>query len=339
MRIVLVRLSALGDIVHTWPLAEAIRAARPDAHLTWVVEAPFAPLVDGHPAVDAVLTTATRRWRKRPFAASTGAEIGSLKSRFHELAPDLAIDAQGTFKSAAVTHWTGAPRRVGLARPWRRELIAGIVLNETIDGSSASPHVVATNLELVRAVGGSPPGGSVAPDGRWLLERVPAAHVLPWAFPFAVLLPGAGQADKILSPVVLAETADHLVRRGLTAVVAWGPGERKRAEEVLSHAGDGVVLAPETDLLELAGLLAAANMVVGGDTGPVHLAAALGVPTLAVFLTTDPDRNGLLGPRVGVVSGAAAGRGPGGSATTGHARDVPAVEIRAAVDDLLASQD
>ena len=96
MRIVLVRLSALGDIVHTWPLAAALREASPDSHLTWVVEAPFAPLVDSHPAVDAVITTATRRWRRSPFSARTRAEVAALKSRFAELAPNLAIDSQGS---------------------------------------------------------------------------------------------------------------------------------------------------------------------------------------------------------------------------------------------------
>ena len=125
MRIVLIRLSALGDIVHTWPLAVAIRAARPRAHLTWIVEEPLAPLVEGHPAVDAVLTVATGRWRKRPFSSRTRAEIAAFKSRVHELQPDLSIDAQGTLKSGLITRWCKAPRRVGLARPWRREAVAG----------------------------------------------------------------------------------------------------------------------------------------------------------------------------------------------------------------------
>ena len=96
MRIVLIRLSALGDIVHTWPLAAALRSAEPKAHLTWVVEEPLAPLVEGHPAVDAIVTVATGRWRKHPFSRSTRAEIAVFKTRLHELQPDLAIDAQGT---------------------------------------------------------------------------------------------------------------------------------------------------------------------------------------------------------------------------------------------------
>jgi heptosyltransferase-1 len=336
MRIILVRLSALGDIVHTWPLAVAIREARPDAHLSWVVEAPLAPLVEGHPAVDAVLTTATRRWRSGPFTARTRAEVGAFKSRVRELQPDLTIDAQGTFKSAVVTRWSGAPRRVGIARPWRREAIASLAYTDTLPGSLDHPHVVATNLELVRAVGGDPPPEPTPPDGRWLLAAASAsAPVWPWQEPIAVVLPGAGQPEKILPPSTLAEIAQHLVALNHSVVVAWGPSERDRAEEVVTLGGSGVHLAPPTNLLELTSLLGSARIVVGGDTGPVHLAASLDVPTLAVFLTTDPTRNGPMGAQVEIVSGAAPGRGPGGSATTGRARDVSTGEVCAAVETLL----
>lgn len=339
MRIVLVRLSALGDIVHTWPLAVALRSAQPTAHLTWVVEEPLASLVEGHPAIDAVVTVATGRWRKQPLSARTRAEIAAFKSRIHELQPDLAIDAQGTLKSAMIARWCGAPRRVGLARPWRRELIAGLAYTEISPGSSVHPHVIATNLELVRAVGGEPPPAPTPPDGHWLLARSRPLPDGPLDENYAVLLPGAGQPDKILAAATLAETARHLVDMGMEAVVAWGPSERDRAREVVALGGAGVHLAPATDLMELTFLLGSAAFVVGGDTGPVHLAASLGVPTLAVFLTTDPKRNGPAGAKVAVVSGAAPGRGPGGSATTGRAREVSAAEICTAVDGLLGSRE
>lgn len=340
MRVILVRLSALGDIVHTWPLATAIRTACPKAHLTWAVEEPFLPLVDGHPAVDAVITTATRRWRRRPLASVTRAEIGALKGRFLELAPDLTIDSQGTLKSALVSRWTGASRRVGLARPWRRELVAGALYTETVAGSRDHPHVVATNLELVRAVGGEPPATPPPPDGRWLLGKAGFDPPIgAWRRPFSVLLPGAGHPGKILPEATLADAARHLVAAGIEVVVAWGPSEADRAAEVAALAGPGSHVAPATGLPELAGLLGAACLVVGGDTGPVHLAASLGVPTLAVFTTTDAERNRPLGAAVAVVSGSAPGRGPGGSATTGRARPVSAAEIRTAIGELLGSHD
>jgi len=336
MRILLVRLSALGDIIHAWPLAEAMRAARPQSHLTWVVEAPFEPLVAGHPAVDAVVTTTTKSWRRRPLSTRTRAEVATVKTRLRELQPDLVIDVQGTFKSALVSRWTAAPRRVGLARPWRREWLAGLAYTETVEGSRSSRHVVATNLELGRAVGIEPPPSPVPPDGRWLLARTSAvAPDGPWDGPYAVLLPGAGKTEKVLPPAILADVARHLTGTGMAVVVAWGPGERSRATEVAVAGGAGVHLAPATGLLELAALLASSSVVVGGDTGPVHLAACLGVPTLAVFLTTDPERNGPLGDRVGIVSGARPAAGPSGTATTGAARSVSADEIGAELDRLL----
>jgi heptosyltransferase-1 len=339
MRIVLIRLSALGDIVHTWPLAVAIRAARPQAHLTWIVEEPLAPLVEGHPAVDAVITVATGRWRKRPLSARTRAEVAAFKSRVHELQPDLSIDAQGTLKSGLITRWCRAPRRVGLARPWRREAVAGLAYTETLPGSSGQRHVIATNLELLRSVADEPPDQPTQPDGRWLLGDARADDSNPGEREYSVVLPGAGQPEKILSTSILADTARHLVASGMDVVVAWGPSEGDRARDIVDLGGPGVHLAPPTNLIELTALLGSAAVVVGGDTGPVHLAASLGVPTLAVFLTTDPERNGPVGERVGVVSGAAPGRGPGGSATTGQARSVPASEICTAIEHLLGSQE
>ncbi len=334
MRVVLVRLSALGDVVHAWPLADSIRAARPDVHLTWVVEEPLRDLVEGHPAVDAVLTTSTRRWRRRPWTAATRSEVGRLATRLRELAPDVVLDPQGTVKSAAFVRMSRAPRRIGLARPWRRELLAGLAYTEVVPGRRDRPHVVASTLELVRALGGTPAAVPPPPDGRWLLAGH-AAPGPPTGVRYAVVLPGAGQRGKVMPTGILAQVCDGLVERRLRAVVAWGPGERERAEEVATRAAAAEV-APPTGLVELARLLGGAAVVVGGDTGPVHLAASLGVPTVGVFLVTDWRRNGPLGRRVAVVSGAArVRRAPRGSARARAVRTPAADEIVAAVASLL----
>jgi heptosyltransferase-1 len=326
MRLVLVRLSAMGDIIHAWPLAEALRQARPDIHLSWVVEEPFQPMVAGHPAVDSVVTVATKRWRRRPLTAGTRAEVARLRTRFHELQPDVALDPQGVLKSALITRWTGAPRRVGLARPWRRERIAGLGYTEALSGSTSYRHVVANNVELVRAVGGTPPSQLPHPDGRWLLRR---SHDVP---PGAsadgnpiVLLPGAGQAKKMLPVATLAEVGRRLLALPSAVEVAWGPGERERAVAVAAAAGPGVRVAPPTSLDELVRLLAGARLVIGGDTGPVHLAASLGVATLGVYTATDWRRNGPLGPRVEIASGIPADSA--GSVSSPHA--TPFCEVTA----------
>ncbi len=338
MRVVLVRLSALGDIVHTWPLAEAVRAARPEAHLTWVVEAPFVPLVDGHPAVDLVIPARSRAWRRSPFDARTRHEIAVLRTRLRELEPDIALDPQGLVKSALVTWWSRAPRRVGLARPWRRELLAGPAYTERLPGSLDHPHVVATNLALAAAVGAPVPGEPTPPDGRWLSHQV-ADRPVPGGDrgPRAVLLPGVGQPHKGLSTDTLAEVARALATDGLDVVVAFGPGEERRARAVVDATGGTARLAPPTDLLELVRLMGGSRVVVGGDTGPMHLAASLGVPTVGVFLASDWRRNGPLGPHTSVVAGAAAADvavRPTGRARSEPVRPVTAEDILAAVAEL-----
>jgi heptosyltransferase-1 len=298
-------------------------------HLSWVVEEPFQPLVEGHPSVDAVLTTRTRAWRRRPLSTSTRAEIAVLKARFHELQPELAIDAQGLFKSALVSRWTGARRRVGLARPWRRERIARFAYTEVFRGAADGAHVAATNLELVRAVGSAPPA-LTPPDGSWLLGRARALGTTDVALKhaYAVVLPGAGGAHKVLAETTLAAVSRELAVSGLEVVVAWGPGEIDRARRVVERAGTGVRLAPPTSLLELSVLLGAAALVIGGDTGPVHLAASFSVPTVAVFLASDSRRNAPLGTKTAVVAAAEeVTRPPSGSARARPAHQVGSTEI------------
>jgi heptosyltransferase-1 len=335
VRVVLVRLSALGDIVHTWPLARALASAGSRIHITWVVEEPLRSMVEGHPAVDSVLTTRTGRWRRSPLTASTRAEVATFKTRLRELQPDLVIDPQGTAKSAMVVRWSGADRRVGLARPWRRELLPGLAYTDTVRGAPGRSHVVATNLAMVAALDVGPP--EVAPpDGGWLVERV--ADRTPsgeWSPPYTVLLPGTGGAHKNLSTATLVKVADGLAASGLELVVAWGPGEENRAAKVVEAAGSGVHLAPPTDLEELAALLSGAALVVGGDTGPVHLAASFGTPTLGVFLASDWRRNGPLGAHAAVVSGAVEALGPSGTARTRQRREIGASEILESARGLL----
>jgi len=151
-----------------------------------------------------------------------------------------------------------------------------------------------------------------------------------------VILPGSAGAHKVVATTTLAEVSRGLTTLGIDVVVAWGPGEEERARTVTGNAGAGVYLAPPTDLLELAALLDGAALVIGGDTGPCHLAASFGVPTVAVFLASDWRRNGPLGARTTVVSGAAEGpSGPSGSARLPSHRRVGAQEIIDAARDLI----
>ncbi|MCG6964781.1 MAG: lipopolysaccharide heptosyltransferase I [Acidobacteria bacterium] len=334
-RIVLVRLSALGDIVHTWPLAEALKRHLPESRLMWVVEEQLAAMVEGHPAVDEVLTVSTRRWRRRPLASGSRKEMTRVRATLRGFQPTHCLDPQGVAKSALVSWWSGAPERTGLARPWRRELLAGAAYTRTLAIDPGALHIIRTNLEFLRVFGCEPPRAPVPPNGRWLARRCqgPGGPGLATPGQYAVLLPGAGRSFKLIPTTTLVEVARRLAAHGLGVVVAWGPGERMRAAEVVGGGGQGVELCPPTDLEQLVGILAAAAVVIGGDTGPVHLAASLGTPTVAVFTATDPVRNAPLGERVSML--ATAGRRPptatGSAAVAAGPPPPPAVIAEAAI--------
>ncbi|MCP4899193.1 MAG: lipopolysaccharide heptosyltransferase I [bacterium] len=336
-RVVLVRLSALGDVVHTWPLAEALRTCKPSIHLTWVVEEALRDLVEGHPAVDQVITVSTTRWRRSPFSARTRSEITQLRDRFGEDSPDFCLDSQGVIKSAILTKLINAKKRIGLARPWRRELIAGFAYTDTVPGGPRSSHVVSTNLQFLRPFGASPPSTPPVPSGDWLRAKWQDPQADPAEEkPYAVLLPAAGRPGKILNVATLATAAASISRATFPVIVAWGPGERERAEAIVQQCDSNVRLAPSTNLVQLAQLLDNADLVIGADTGPVHLAASLSTPTLAVFLDTSTERNGPLGAKTRVISGAAEEPTTlSGSAHAIRKREISADEISASAINLL----
>ena len=325
MRVLLTRLSALGDIVHTWPLADALARGEEAVEVAWVVEEPFLPLVARHPAVALAIPVATRRWRRTPVAARTRREVLGARALLRRFAPDVALDPQGLCKSAAWARLSGAPTRVGLVRGSRREALAGLFYTRTVTPPPGVTHVVDINLSLASAVGAQPDFGA-APDGRFLLGGT-ARESGPRA---VVLLPGTGGHGKAWPATSFAALASRISERGMSVTVAWGPGERALAESVVAGAGGGAALAVPTTLPELAALLAGAAAVVGGDSGPVHLAASLAVPTVAIFLITDPERNGPRGPRVRVVSSARSGA-RGGSARSGTLGAIMVDEVLAAL--------
>ena len=328
MRIVLSRLSAFGDIVHTWPLAEALVAGPERVELAWVVEEPLLPLVAAHPAVTLAIPVATRRWRRHPFAAATRREVVAARAALRRFGADLALDPQGLVKSAVWAALSRAGERVGLDRAHRREALAGAWYTRTVSPAPEARHIVDINLSLLAALGRRPPFGA-APDGRFLLGGGAGDGAERGAARVA-LLPATGGAGKSWPAASFAGLGRRAAAAGFSPLVVWGPGERALAEEVAAAAGGAVALAPPTSIPELAVLLSRCAAVVGGDTGPVHLAAALGVPTVAVFVATDPARNGPRGAQARLVAaaGTAAGRG---RARTGGAGEVEIEPVFAAL--------
>ncbi len=331
MRILFVRLSSFGDVVFALPAAKALHAAHPGTTLAWAVEPPLAPLLEGASYVDEVLVVNTRGWRRSLVARSTRREIQAFLRRGRELRPDLVVDAQGLFKSALVTAAVRAPRKVGFGWRTATERVNCLVTNERVEAADR-PHVLDRMLALAEYVAGRG-GFDRVPDVSHLVGR-PDAAVDTWLErngrrPFALLQPFSSKGAKEWGAHGVLATAERLASRGLTPTLRWGPGEESRARDLQVLSKDILLLAPPTTPASSARLAGRAALFVGADTGPTHLAAAAGVPTLALFGPTDPARFGPVGPRTAVL------RVPRDDYNPGRGLGVPPDAVFAEIDRLL----
>ncbi len=259
-RLLVVRLSAFGDVIHTIP---AVVALRHNYDIDWAVEAPYRELVEIVARVR-VIPLQLKQWSL--------ANVGLLRGH------DIAVDFQGLLKSALVARVSGARERFGFAPEYIREKPAAWLMNRRVPIDPAA-HVVQWNLQLARAVAPAVQMPQVdftpfaADEPRGLNGRI-------------VLIPAAGRPEKEWPIERFRQLADRI---GSPALVVWGPAERKRAEVI------GAQLAPPTTLRELARVLRDASVVIGADTGPLHLAAALGTRVVGLYGPTNPARNGPFG--------------------------------------------
>ena len=289
MRILIVRLSSLGDVIHTLPIAA--NARRAGAEVAWVTETAYSELLEANPHVDRVFPADTKRWRRGLFSPGTAAEIRSLSKRLREFSPDVVIDVQGLWKSALLGRLVGAPV-VGFAAGDRREPSSAILCDLPVRPRPGC-HVVDRNLALAEAAGIAI--GQRRPEADFLLARAAPeadAFLAAQKRPFAIYHPGAGRPEKAWGEARFAAVAELLAQeRGLSAVVSWGPGDQERARKMSAMLPHARTL-PLLSIPALARVVAASSLFVAGDTGPLHLADALGTRTLALFGPTDPARNG-----------------------------------------------
>ena len=319
MKILLIRFSSLGDAIFTLPLACALKSSGAD--VAWAIEAPFAPLVEGAPFVDAVLPVRTRVWRRAPFARTTREEIRGFLEAARAFGPDVVVDAQGLWKTAWATFLVPAARKVGFGPGSATERINCLATREWVDARDR-PHAVDRGLALAERVTGRS-GFDRLPDVAHLVGR-PDEEVDSWLDrrslrPFALLQPWSSRPAKEWSAVSAAETGGALLDRGIEPVVKWGPTEGERAAALVAGSGGRLALAPAAGLAATARLASRSAICIGADSGPTHLAAAAGAPTLALFGPTDPARFGPVGPRAGAVAGRGADynrRGKGHLPTT-----------------------
>lgn len=290
-RILVVRLSAIGDVVHTLPVLCALRERFPRAFLSWIVEGRAGDLLEGHDALDQ-LVRIPRGWLKSPRS------VRSVRRQLRAAQFDIAIDVQGLFKSAAAAWLSGAPTRIGFAGAAGRELSRWI---NTLRVAPRKVHIVERNLELLRPLGIEQPAVRFdlperRADGAWARDYLAAVGL---SGDFAIINPGAGWPSKLWPPERFAGVARSLgERRRLPSLVVWaGPHERAMAERVAAVSGAHARIAPDTTLTQLAALVRRARLFVASDTGPLHIAVAAGTPSVGLFGPMAHQRNGPYGPQ------------------------------------------
>lgn len=328
-RILIVRLSAMGDVIHTLPAVHFLRQAFPHAHLGWLVEERWAELLcaagsgrrgsrsELRPLVDQVHTVDLKAWGKSPFSISTLQRIVKVWNDVRGARYDIAIDVQGAIRSAVLARWSGARTIYGSGEP--RESPASLWYTRKV--VPRGRHVIEQNLSVTAALADDDRGPWIPdircdfPRDEEVAQRIDRQLAESGIGKFAILNPGAGWGAKRWPVQRYGEVARGLASRGLCSIVNYGPGEEALAEEVGS-ASDGSARVMSCTITELIALTRRASLFIGGDTGPLHLAAALGIPAVGIYGPTDPARNGPYGKRNVVLRSA--------ESVTSHARSAAA---------------
>ena len=367
MRVLIVRLGSMGDVLHALPAVAALRATSPDAHIGWAIERRWTPFLGAEgtplagprspqrPLVDRVHIVDTLGWRRSPFSDATWSHVHNTFRDLRAERYDLAVDFQGSIKSAAVAQFSGATSRIGFAQP--REKPATMFYTHLVQPTGT--HIIDQNLSLIPHCRPERGRESESRDLVFTL-RTSASPAVDFSlrtcassalslFPvdpageskidtqrFAILNPGAGWAAKQWRPDRYGEVARALAADGITSLVNYGPGEESLLH-LIEAASGGLVKPISCTLAELIALTRRASLFIGGDTGPMHLAALLGVPVVALFGPTDPARNGPYSANSIVL------RHPASRTTTAHSPDpdpglsrIPASEVIVAARDLLS---
>lgn len=281
----IVRLGALGDIVHTIPAAAALRAVYPAARIDWLVDARHREIVDLVTCIDRVILV------QRPTIGGWIRATRELRNGGYL----AALDFQGLMKSAVLARASGAAKVLGFSIWHLREKSARPFYSESVDvaaGVDGERHVIHKNLRLLRGLGIT--GSSVNFPLRRMASPARDGIVAEAAgAPLAIINPGAAWPNKRWDAERFGELASFLREvRGLVPFVVWGPDDEALARAVVAASGGAAHLAPATGLSDLVEICRAASLMVSGDTGPLHIAAAVGTPIVSIFGPTDPERNG-----------------------------------------------
>jgi heptosyltransferase-1 len=305
--LLIVRLSAMGDIIHTLPAAAALRHAFPDATLGWLIEERWAELLctlrhprsgarsPQRPMIDRVLAVNTAEWRREPFSLNTWQQMATGLSQLRGIQYDAVIDFQGAVRSALLARWSGAPIIYGDAQP--RENAASMFYTRNVLLKTNGTHVIEQGLTLAGAIIPTMISASVAEAQVEFPVDTDAENRIAGLVEtkdFVILNPGAGWGAKMWPAERYGEVAKELAKDGLYSLINYGPGEDELAAAV-EIASEGAARKIFCSISELIALTRRARLFIGGDTGPMHLAAALTIPVVAIFGPTNPARNGPFG--------------------------------------------
>jgi len=312
-RLLIVRLGAMGDIIHSLPAAAALRQAFPEIMMGWLIEERWAELLctlptprsgprsPQRPLVERIHTVSTKRWRAEPFSLQTWERVAASLSDLRAAKYEIAVDLQGAVRSSLLARWSGAPVVYGAAQP--RENLASMFYTRPV--ITEGEHVVEQNRSLAEAVAGrglmSQLSHSLTPEAQLPLDPDAERQCDDWLnergiLNFALLNPGAGWGAKQWPAERYGDVARQLGAEGVKSLINVGPNEEDVAARVKAASGDRA----ETfigSLSQLIALTRRARLFIGGDTGPMHLAAALKIPVVGIFGPTNPARNGPFGTR------------------------------------------
>jgi ADP-heptose:LPS heptosyltransferase len=300
LTVLVVRTGALGDILRTLPPVRLLRDALPHARIHWAIDERWTLALDGHGDLDGLVAlplAAIRRAARNPLRwRELYRLLGDFRQRLREIEAGLVLDFHGNLRSGLIGRMSGAPMRLGYEGHEQKELNRFFTTHRVPSGSRRTPRME-RNLDLIRGLGlpdhPLPAGGLPLVDAGAAAadEIIREACATPASF--ALINPGASraQAQKMPPPALLRAASRALSRRGVVPLVVWGPGEESDARLVADDSACGARMAPATDLTVLAALLSRAQLYVGGDTGPLHLACAVGCPVLGLYGPTDPEIN------------------------------------------------
>jgi len=321
LRFLVIRLSSIGDIVHTLPAVTALGRTYPQAQIHWAIEERFSELLQGSPFVRRVIRLDTLGWRNNLASGNTMAAIIQSLEALREFHYDAVIDFQGLIKSALIGRLAHTQKRIGLARQWLREPLAAAFYTHCVSPRNCT-HIVEINLSLVEALGArSPEWEFPLPDSFEDKAAVQEQIRTLGTKDYMIVNPGGGWKSKCWSPANYGDAVAQLAKQvPFDILVTGSPQEEDLAREILARANTARAKWFPSTLLQFIALARGAKLLIGGDTGPLHLAAAVGTPLVAIFDSTDPrntpERNGPFNPADIILCG------PERRNHTGHSKHV-----------------